>query len=338
MALKSKSNTSTPAENHEIVNATSGSHGAIHENNTNVNQKHPGKRNKIIMGILASLCVALPAATYFTMKSDMPTAADPEAVKAAVEKFGTVQEQERIGNITANVVKTENGEAVIYSTADGNNLIMGDIYDLDGKPVFEALLQKMYDRTDVAAPQAGNTAEGTIGQVLGEFTGTLPESFNYLESLGGYKEDPSKSPADTVYVVYDPRCPYCHEFFKKSRQIDLAAKGVTIKWLPTTALGSEEPGSDAEKLAVKAMYIKSPEEFAATFGKNPTIPDIEVTDQDRQKLQENLQMLIGSVQELHGPNAPVAVPTAFYMDKKANQPRLVQAPNDDDVFKMIFGE
>lgn len=338
MALRSKSSQNTGLPKHVVVNTPN-------QQELQGNQKvvksddilAPRRASKLAIGILASLCIALPVGTYFTMKSQQEAAADPAQVKTAVEKFGVVQNQHTIGNITANVVKTDAGQAVIYSTKDGQNLIMGDIYDLDGKPVFEEVLQQLYNASANNVPQAA-TAEGGVGQVLGEFKGELPETFNYLESLGGYKQDPSKSPADTVYVVYDPRCPYCHEFFRKTQNIDLEAKGVTIKWLPTTALGQAEPGSDAEKLAAKGLHINSAEEFAQTFQKNPTIPDIEVTDEDRAKLNENLLMLMSSVEEINGPNAPKSVPTAFYMDKQAGVPRLVAGPNEASVFAMIFGD
>lgn len=297
------------------------------------------KKHNLIIGILAALCVVLPAGAYFAAK---PQAASSDEIKAAVEKFGSVQEQQTIGSMTANVVKTDAGQAIVYSTNDGKNLIMGDVYDLEGKPLFDELLQKMYNQSPEAS-NAGASAvvpdeNTTTGQVLGKYEGEIPEAFTYLESLGGFKEDPSKSPADTVYVVYDPRCPYCHEFFRKTRGIDLAAKGVTIKWLPTTALGHADPGSDGEKLAANGLHLKSVEELEKTFGKNPEVPNITVSDEDRSKLSENLSMLFGSVEELYGPNAPKAVPTAFYLDKQTGQPRLLAGPNEDSAFKTIFGD
>ena len=300
---------------------------------THVAPATSGKKNNIIIGILATLCVVAPAATYFALKSDTVS---NETVKTAVGEFGEVQEQHTIGSMTANVIKTPNGQAIVYSTSDGQNLIMGDVYDLDGKPVFDELIKKLYASSG-AQPEAA--AVGTsYGQALGEFTGELPEAFNYLESLGGFKEDPSVSPANTIYVVYDPRCPYCHEFFRKSRTIDLKAKGLTIKWLPTTALGSAEPGSKGEKLAAQGLHIKDMAELENTFGRNSVEPDIEVTDEDRNKLNENFSFLLGSVEELQGPGAPKVVPTAFFLNKQNGAPTLIAGPNEDIAFKTIFGE
>lgn len=346
MALKrSGSKVTSPAAdttNNTHINTQEQVHGNQNQQNNHAStvieavKKPTTDKKPIIIGILAAACFALPIATYFAVK---PETVSNETVKAAVEKFGTVQEQQTIGNITANVVKTDNGQALIYSTQDGKNLIMGDVYDLDGKPVFEELLQKMYNTPLAGEGTSADTAPATTGQVLGEYKGEVPEVFTYLESLGGFKEDATKGPADTVYVVYDPRCPYCHELFRKTRGLDLAAKGVTIKWLPTLALGnSKGEGSDAEKLAVKGLHIKDITELENTFGRNPDVPDIQVTKEDRDKLSENLAMLFGSVEELHGPNAPKAVPTAFYLDKSTGKPRLLVGPNEDSALKTIFGD
>lgn len=305
----------------------------LSEPKTYIAQATSGKKKNIIIGILAALCVAAPAATYFAVKSDTVS---NETVKSAVGKFGEVQEQHTIGSMTANVIKTPNGQAIVYSTGDGKNLIMGDVYDLDGKPVFDELIKKLY-ATAGAQPEAAEVG-ATFGQAVGEFKGELPEAFTYLESLGGFKEDPSVSPANTVYIVYDPRCPYCHEFFRKSRTIDLKAKGLTIKWLPTTALGSAEPGSKGEKLAAQGLHIKDVAELEKTFGKNSEEPNIEVTDEDRSKLNENFSFLLGSVEELQGPDAPKVVPTAFFLNKLNGAPTLIAGPNQDLAFKTIFGE
>lgn len=333
MALKSQSgSTEQGAANQDgVLNRSKSIHSV---QTTQGSVSGTSKKHQLIIGILSVLCLALPAVTYFATKPETVAA---DKIKSAVEAFGTVEKQQTIGSMTANVVRTDNGQAIVYSTNDGKNLIMGDVYDLNGKPLFDKLLSEVYNIPMGDNPVAAGAGTG-IGQVLGEYTGDVPEAFTYLESLGGYKEDPSKSPADTVYVIYDPRCPYCHEFFRKTRGIDLKAKGVTIKWLPTTALGQADPGSDVEKLAAKGLHIQNAEEFEKTFGQNPDTPDIIVTDEDRAKLSENLAMLFGSTEELYGPNAPKAVPTAFYLDKQAGLPRLLAGPNEDTAFKTIFGE
>lgn len=259
----------------------------------------------------------------------------PEKVKEALGQFGVVQNQKLQNDFIVNTIHSNSGQSVIYATKDGNYLIMGDIYDLDGRPLFneELILNNQAGVSDVS------TEEATIAQVVGEYQGEVPDVFNYLDSLGGYKEDPSKAVEDTVYVIYDPRCPYCHEMFRKTRNINLAEKGVTIKWLPTVALGNPSgENSDAEKLATQGLHIKNAEEFAQTLGGDATVPNIQVSDKDREQLKENLAMLFGSIEELHGKDHPKAVPTAFYLDKKTGKPRLLIGPNEDKALKMIFGE
>lgn len=274
-------------------------------------------------------------------------------MEKAVAALGEISETAEGDNLTAYVVKTNNGPQVVYGTGDGKTLILGDVYEAkSGNPLFTDLLKKVF------APDSANNADSATnaesaaisamsgdpeasapGQLIGEYKGELPEVFSYLEKLGGYKEDPSVGPESTLYIVYDPRCPYCHEMYEKTRKIDMKAKGVTIKWLPTVALGNEGPEAESTKRAVAGLYIKNATELGETFGSMAQAPGVDkVTEEDVQKLNENLSMLIEVTTQVYGADARASVPTGFYLDKKTGKPRALKSAQSDEALRAVFGD
>lgn len=225
----------------------------------------------------------------------------------------------------------------VFTTRSGD-IIMGNVLDKKGDPIFSSFIQEHIGSQSAGAEQVGTEqiGESGYGQMLGRYEGELPEVIKFVDSLQGFKEDPSVSAADTLYVVYDPRCPYCHKFFEMSRDLNLKAKGLTIKWLPTLALGAARNGTNDEALAVAGMTLnpkKDAKAFADTF--DGVAPKIDVNESHRTALLENTQLLLDAA-ESQGLSA--AVPTAFYLDKKTGKPRIVVSPGDAENLKMIFGE
>ena len=153
--------------------------------------------------------------------------------------------------------------------------------------------------------------------------------------MQGFKYDESVAPADTVYIVYDPRCPYCHSLFNKISKLDLKAKEITIKWLPSLALGTDD---NAEKLATLSLRAKSIEDFAKSFEPNADVSDITVTQSDKDVLNENMAFLFEASDQTFGTEHPKSVPAAFFIDKSTGTPNMMYGASDDAVFQQIFGE
>lgn len=75
-----------------------------------------------------------------------------------------------------------------------------------------------------------------------------------------------------------------------SRYLNLKDKNITLKWLPTNALG-ESP--DALKLATAGLRAKSSEDFAKSLGKvGEAIGADNPTDAEKQAIDANFQLLL----------------------------------------------
>lgn len=87
----------------------------------------------------------------------------------------------------------------------------------------------------------------------GSFKGAVPESMKTVDSLAGVKEGKGGI-GDTVYIIIDPRCPYCREAYNLTRAY--AAKGHSIKWIPSAALGNPEDGVPLAALSCRPRTRK----------------------------------------------------------------------------------
>lgn len=182
-----------------------------------------------------------------------------------------------------------------------------------------------------------NQPQAPVGFALavGKYEGEAHPIVNILDGLKGFKYDESVPAADTVYIIYDPRCPYCHALFDKIETIDLKAKQITIKWLPTLALGENETAAKQASLSLRAKTVA---DFEAGFLTATDTSGVELTQQDRDALNENMAFLFEASDQTFGVDHPKSVPAAFFIDKKTGTPNMMYGASDEAVFKQIFGE
>lgn len=232
---------------------------------------------------------------------------------------------------------------LMYSILPAAAIIIGLI-------VIFVMMDRNKSETTAIAPPVAETATqgepvvnsqpeqvGAYAMAVGEYKGETPEIFNLLDKMGGFKMDESVSPADTVYVVYDPRCPYCKSLYEKLINTDLKGKGITIKWLPTVALGVEGENDPAVKRAAYGLIAKNTDEFASSMdGANPT--DFEMTTDMMMRLDENLAFLHESSVQTFGADHDKSVPATFFLDKNTGSPQMMYGASDDQVFRTIFGD
>lgn len=188
--------------------------------------------------------------------------------------------------------------------------------------------------TPVAAPTAPNSLDGIVGLAVGDYKGDAPEILNILDKMGGFKEDSSASVANTVYIIYDPRCPFCHSLHDKLKTVDLKAKNIAVKWLPTVALGAD---TDGVKRASFGLHAKSVEEFENSLNQDVPVTH-EVSNTDALRLEENLAFLFEASNQTFGEEHPKSVPATFFLDKKTGEPQMMYGASSDDVFRAIFGD
>ncbi|MGP9666565.1 hypothetical protein [Psychrobacter sp. AOP31-A1-22] len=291
----------------------------------------------------------------------MNRAAPLDTVQKDIEKLGEVVSRHEVPNSTMTAwyikVKDTGENALFFTTRDGKTMAGGSLWDTaTGEPITADLAAKMIsDNPELAtgevagnsgsaqaSPQASASAsqpDMTPGQAIGKWDGEVPKVFEVLDTLGGFKEDESVAPEDTIYLLYDPRCPYCTEFLKKSRNIDMKAKGVTIKWLPSVALGVQGEDDPVIAQAAYGLVTTNINDFMKSFGTGGDAMRVDtVSDDQMNALDANLSLLYEAADRTFGEGSPKAVPAAFYMDKRNGTPRMVYGAQEDNILVSIFGE
>lgn len=174
-----------------------------------------------------------------------------------------------------------------------------------------------------------------FGMAVGKFEGEVHPIIDILAKLKGFKYDESVADADTVYIIYDPRCPYCHGLFEKINNIDLKAKQITIKWLPSLALGETE---EAKKFAALGFDAKNIEEFATGFNSKTDVSGVTATTAHQDAINENTAFLFEASDQTFGKDYAKSVPAVFFIDKKTGAPHMMYGASDDSIFRQIFGD
>jgi thiol:disulfide interchange protein DsbG len=168
--------------------------------------------------------------------------------------------------------------------------------------------------------------------MAGEWDGELPKSMVALDKLLAFTEGDSDGvPADTVYIMFDPRCPYCHEAFRNVR--DYVKAGRRIKWIPVPILGNKEQG---EKI-IAAIQAK-PELLAAVMESRANIDlitkDVVVSPELEQSLNYNIAFMMAAFKNSQYPQA--GVPAWFWLNRHDNVADMRINITPDDL-KSIWG-
>ncbi|MED6316464.1 MAG: hypothetical protein VYA60_04400 [Pseudomonadota bacterium] len=299
--------------------------------------------------------------------------ADPDVIKSRISHMGEVLDYEVIPStgLTAWKIKPEGLDRhfIFYTTSNGKALLTGSIWDAESGTEISSGIKLVQDSM-VYNQEAGLTnpsgetgspidaatasdqnmndtsfaATDGIGEAIGEYDQEPPIMISFLDKLKGYKTDESVSATDTVYLFFDPRCPVCKKAFNKIELIDLKAKGLAVKWIPTTALtnGSDPKQKAAHKDGVeRAAYTfraKNHADFTSLMNGNARVDASEVTKSEREYLEDNQQILVVTAAEIYGEDYKPEVPAAIYMNKQTGAPKLLFGISNDPVLKTIFGE
>lgn len=325
------------------------------------NSKKSFKKTKLSSAILAGVITAaitIPA-TYFISKNHW---SNKEEVKTAVEKVGKIIAEETQGDVKGFLIESNNGQKqIVFATKGGEHLIVGDGFTREsGEPAFKVLIDKVLSSMSPEEQQAiqnggqvqsapvltGKNATvhphqngGQAKAVWDKAPAETPAVIDYLDALGGYKENNNVDKHSTVYVFFDPSCPACHNYYSKTRFIE-NRKDVTIKWIPTLARGETNPASETYKKAAASLSIlKNSNDLASMFGNaiSPVMVD-KVTEEHTNELNKNLGAMFAAADQAYGEGASVGVPAIIYMDKTDGSVRMTFGGGDADDLLMLYGK
>ncbi|MCU1728694.1 thiol:disulfide interchange protein DsbG [Pseudomonas sp. 7P_10.2_Bac1] len=193
----------------------------------------------------------------------------------------------------------QNRGMALYLTADGNVLV-GNLYDADGKDLSLAPLQKL-----VYAPMAKEVWANM-------------EKSNWIQD--GKKDAPR-----IVYLFSDPNCPYCNMFWEQARPWVDSGK-VQLRHIMVGIIREDSPGKSAALLSAKDPQQALQDHEKA--GKTSTLKALSKIPADVQaKLDANAQLM--SDLELS------ATPAIFYLDDQGNLQQQQGAPSPDKLVKIL---
>ena len=194
----------------------------------------------------------------------------------------------------------QNRGMALYLTPDGKHVLLGNLYDADGKDLSAEPLQKL-----VYAPMA-------------------KEVWAKMDA-SHWIADGDKNAPRVVYLFSDPNCPYCTMFWEQARPWVKAGK-VQLRHIMVGIIREDSPGKSAALLASKDPAKALDEHEKA--GKKSTLKALKSIPADVQaKLDDNMRLM--DELELS------ATPAIFYMDDKGELQQQQGAPSPDKLAKIL---
>lgn len=253
-----------------------------------------------------------------------------------IEKYGRIVGHKTLSQygLQAWIVEKNGNRVVLYAFDGSNTIFTGIVWDARTGVNVSDQFVPLVQQAEMTEPVQGNgmpmiSSPNRVGALESVYEGDIPESMNMLEALAGYKEGVGGI-ADTVYIIIDPRCNYCAQAYRNTRKY--IARGYTIKWIPTVALGQPETGIP---LAATILQEQDPNIIAKVLDEHANITT-EPTEETLGKLADNLDFLI-AVFKQNG-NKPAGVPAAFFIDHRSGEPRMLLGVSEDVVLQEIFGK
>lgn len=268
-----------------------------------------------------------------------------DPVMGYLARYGTpvTKQSMPVGGLTQWTVMSKTGKPVkLYTTADGKALVSGVVWDLEtGRNVSDAPMAALTGiESDIASklPQVvapkvpvSNLVSG-MHALPSAFDGKaptqIPDAIKLVDELAGYKEGKG-GPQDTLYIIIDPRCPYCRKAYLSTREH--VKNGATIKWIPTSALGNPEQGIP---LSTTILRSNNPDTVARVLGGHEKIAT-PPTDFEVKQLANNLEFMFEAFKQNNEPNP--GVPVAFFIDRRSGKARMMMGLSEQVVIDDILG-
>ncbi|EJL00365.1 thiol:disulfide interchange protein DsbG [Pseudomonas chlororaphis] len=226
----------------------------------------------------------------------------PEAVKKIEAKGAKI-----VGSFDAPdglkgyAAQYQNRGMALYLTPDGKHVLLGNLYDADGKDLSAEPLQKL-----VYAPMAKAV-------------------WAKMEKSHWIADGKADAPR-VIYLFSDPNCPYCNMFWEQARPWVNAGK-VQLRHIMVGIIREDSPGKSAALLAAKDPQKALQDHEKA--GKGSSLkPLAKIPVEVQAKLDANMALM--DELELS------ATPAIFYMDDKGELQQQQGAPAPDKLGK-IFG-
>lgn len=248
------------------------------------------------------LMVGLSSVSAFTY-ADAPTEIERYLLSRGTEivaKFDS-----NANGLTAIVAKTAAGEQQLFYVLGDSQLIAGQVFNASGVNLTEMDMARVAAMPDDAVPTHSSLSEG------------YEKAANLAYLTDGHA-------GRDVFALFDPECPYCHEFYTKSRA-SVEQGLITIKWLPVALLGNDTQ-RQASKRKIETLYKATDFNQAMVAMTQNRLPESELTQEVNVNLSRNLLFM----RDLPSRR----VPTVLFKDR-TNQVIMYDGLNNERYEHMI---
>ncbi|MEE1879433.1 thiol:disulfide interchange protein DsbG [Pseudomonas soli] len=247
------------------------------------------------LNALLPLTLALLAAPSLQAE-ELPKAIQQLQAKGAVIK-GSFDAPNGLRGYAA---EYHNNGIALYLTPDGKHVLVGSLFDEQGKDLSAEPLEKL-----VYAPKSKAV-------------------WAKMEKTAWIQDGKVDAPR-TVYLFSDPNCPYCNMFWQQARPWVESGK-VQLRHIMVGIIREDSPGKSAALLAAKDPAKALQEHEKA--GKASTLKALDkVPEAVQKKLEANLALM----EEL----GLAATPAIFYQDEQGQLQSQQGAPRPEMLGKIL---
>ncbi|MNM67322.1 Thiol:disulfide interchange protein DsbG precursor [compost metagenome] len=194
----------------------------------------------------------------------------------------------------------QNRGLALYLTADGKHVLVGSLFDEQGKDLSQAPLEKL-----VYAPMA-------------------KEVWAKMEKTAWIADGKADAPR-IVYLFSDPNCPYCNMFWQQARPWVESGK-VQLRHIMVGIIREDSPGKSATLLA-----SKDPAKALAQHEKAGKASTLKALDKIPEAVQSKLDANLAVMEEL----GLSATPAIFYLDDQQQLQTQQGAPRPELLGKIL---
>ena len=176
--------------------------------------------------MMRRLAVCLVLLTVLTCQAAPAAEKVPKPIQTLIDAGYVVGKRFDAGHgLTGWVVSRQGHNAIVFTTADQQLLISGNLVDASGENLTQQFANEYIPKPDLK-PVYDDLAKAT-----------------YVD------EKPNDTPRRIVYIVFDQNCPYCSVAWTSLRSH--VATGIEARWLPVAYLQANSAGRAAAILGAK---------------------------------------------------------------------------------------
>lgn len=135
----------------------------------------------------------------------------PKAIQTVVAKGMKVEKSfPVVSGMTGWLISLNGKYTIVYTSKDNKTLISGALYDEQGNDLTAEYKKKYIPAPDYSA------------------------AYKELKDSSYIVEGKKKNPKNTIYLIFDPNCPYCHKAWQALQVYEEA--GLQVRWIPVAYL------------------------------------------------------------------------------------------------------